>query len=160
MKVYMGVGGNLGNREQNLRNALKALEKQIGTLVAVSPVYETEPFGFDSNDRFLNIVVAIETILDPNEILERIRIIENRLGRERETGKYVSRTIDIDLLFYGNQIIDNAELIVPHPRLHERKFVLVPLCDIAPGFIHPVLNRSIKEILESSKDRSIVEKRD
>jgi 2-amino-4-hydroxy-6-hydroxymethyldihydropteridine diphosphokinase len=160
MKVYLGIGSNLGNREQNLENALQAMAQRAGNLVAVSPVYETEPFGFDSHDQFLNIVVVIETALTPYKILDQIRIIENGLGRKGETEKYISRTIDIDLLFYENQIIDSAELIVPHPRMHERKFVLVPFCDIAPEFIHPVLNRSIREILETSRDKSIVKKQD
>jgi 2-amino-4-hydroxy-6-hydroxymethyldihydropteridine diphosphokinase len=160
MNVYLGIGGNLGNREQNLEFALKALAKQAGSLVAVSPVYETEPFGFVSDNQFLNEVVVIETELSPSELLGIIRKIEHGLGRKRKNEKYISRTIDIDILFYENQIIENTELIVPHPRMHERKFVLVPFCEIAPDFIHPVLHRTMREILEASKDKSIVTKLD
>jgi 2-amino-4-hydroxy-6-hydroxymethyldihydropteridine diphosphokinase len=154
MKVYLGIGTNLGNREKNLEKALSALEKQAGRIVASSPVYETEPLGFISDKMFLNMVVIIETKFSPDKLLNCIRSIEKGLGRKRETGKYVSRTIDIDLLFYENQIIENTELTVPHPRMHERKFVLVPFCDIAPDFIHPVLKRSVKELLDSTQDKS------
>jgi 2-amino-4-hydroxy-6-hydroxymethyldihydropteridine diphosphokinase len=158
MKVYLGIGGNLGNREKNLEIAIKALAQKAGTLMAVSPVYETGPLGFKSNDQFLNLVVVLETELTPVKILNCIMNIENGLGRKRRKGKYVSRTIDIDLLFYENIIIENSELIIPHPRMHERKFVLVPFCDIAPDYIHPVFQRSIRELLDSTEDKSIITK--
>jgi 2-amino-4-hydroxy-6-hydroxymethyldihydropteridine diphosphokinase len=156
MKVYLSIGGNLGNRELNLENALIALTQNVGTIEAASPVYETEPVGFESDNQFLNMAVIVETFLNPYAIIDQIRIIENKFGRKRQANRYISRTIDIDLIFYDNQIIDEKELIIPHPRMHERKFVLVPLCDIAPDFIHPILNQSIKEILENSKDESVV----
>ena len=156
MKVYLGIGGNLGDRERNLGNALKYLERLVGVPVVISQMYETEPVGFDSDDKFLNIVVIIETNLNPLEILDQIRIIESTLGRVRGPDKYVSRLIDIDIIFYGDQIIENEKLTIPHPRMHQRNFVLIPFCDIEADFIHPVFHRSVKEILDISNDRSIV----
>jgi 2-amino-4-hydroxy-6-hydroxymethyldihydropteridine diphosphokinase len=156
MKVYLSIGGNLGNRKLNLENALIALAKRLGIIVTVSHVYETEPIGFESDKQFLNMVVLIETTLNPQEIIDEIMIIENDLGRRRVADQYISRTMDIDLIFYENQVIYKEGLTVPHPRMHERKFVLIPFCDIAPDFIHPVLHQSIKEILETSKDTSTV----
>lgn len=156
MKVYLSIGGNLGQRESNLENALKALVQKVGKPVAVSPVYETEPVGFTSDDKFLNMVVILETAFDPFEILDQISIIESSLGRKRGPDKNVSRQIDIDIIFYDDLIVRNERLTIPHPRMHERNFVLAPFCDIEPDFIHPVLHRSIRELFKDSGDKSIV----
>jgi 2-amino-4-hydroxy-6-hydroxymethyldihydropteridine diphosphokinase len=156
MEVYLSLGANLGNREQNLASAISAINNLTGKSVAVSHIYETVPVGFESNDLFLNMVVAVETDLTPFKLLDEIKNIEISLGRIREHGKYISRTIDIDILFCDDQIIESSELMVPHPRLHERRFVLVPFCDIDPDFIHPILQKSIKELLFNLKDTSRV----
>jgi 2-amino-4-hydroxy-6-hydroxymethyldihydropteridine diphosphokinase len=156
MEVYLGLGANLGNREQNLASAISAISNLTGKSVAVSPIYETVPVGFESKDLFLNVVIALETDLSPFRLLDEINDIEIKLGRTRKDGKYISRTIDIDILFCDDQIIESPELIVPHPRMHERRFVLEPFCDIAPDFIHPVLHKSIKELLFNVKDTSRV----
>jgi len=156
MKAYLSIGGNLGQRELNLEIALEELEKNVGKAAAISQVYETEPVGFQSDYKFLNMVVILETLLNPFEILDQVRIIESNLGRKRFADKYISRVIDIDIIFYGDQIINNEKLTVPHPRMHERNFVLVPFCDIEPDFVHPVINKSVKEILGISTDRSMV----
>ncbi|PIE86441.1 MAG: 2-amino-4-hydroxy-6-hydroxymethyldihydropteridine diphosphokinase [Bacteroidia bacterium] len=125
----------------------------IGDIIHESSIFETEPWGFDDESYFLNKVVMLKTQLLPTEILAQIRIIENLLERKRKTIGYEGRTIDLDILFFNNEIIDSKpELVVPHPHLHERKFVLIPLNEIAPNFIHPVLLKSVKELVYECGD--------
>jgi dihydroneopterin aldolase/2-amino-4-hydroxy-6-hydroxymethyldihydropteridine diphosphokinase len=158
MEVFLGIGANLGNRENNLKEAVARVEEYIGKVTAFSSIYETEAWGFQTEDEFLNMVLKVETKLKPSGLLGRILMIESLLGRIRITKQYSSRVIDIDILFYGNKKINDVELIIPHPRLHERKFILVPLCEIAPDLIHPVMNKSIAALLKSCKDESKVKK--
>lgn len=156
--VFMGIGSNLGNREKNLRLAVNRIMEVTGCDVTESSVYETEPMGFHADTRFLNMVARIETDFTPGVLLSVILDIELSMGRKRNMHHYASRVIDIDILFYGNEIINDKSLIVPHPRLHERKFVLVPLAEMEPGFVHPLFNKTIFSLLESCTDRSVVVK--
>ncbi len=154
--VFLGIGTNLGDRESNLKEAIAGIEKHIGRVINSSSVYETEPWGFKAEQEFLNIVVKVETELIPTDLLEAILVLEKKLGRIRSENQYSSRVIDIDILFYENEIINSEELRVPHPLLHERKFVLVPLCEIEPELVHPVLKKSVTWLLEKCEDKSNV----
>lgn len=155
-KVFLGIGTNLGDREDNLRGALQMIEEKIGVIFAKSKVYETEPWGFETESLFLNMVVGVETKLSPKSLLERILMTEAFLGRLREGRKYCSRLIDIDILFYDNRVIDMPELQIPHPRIPERRFTLVPLCDLSPDYVHPVLNKTLAQLLDECKDKGRV----
>ena len=157
-KVILGIGTNLGNREDNLKKAVDGIRENIGTVVQASSVYETDPWGFKSEDKFLNMVVKVETMLTHSGLLGRILMIESLSGRVRSEKQYSSRVIDIDILFYNDIVIDEASLQIPHPRMHERKFVLVPLCEIEPEMIHPVLKKSFASLLKTCMDKSNVTK--
>jgi 2-amino-4-hydroxy-6-hydroxymethyldihydropteridine diphosphokinase len=156
-KVFIGLGSNLGDRVENLREAKSRIGELIGPVVEESPVYETEPWGFESDNEFLNMVLCAETALSPSGLLGRILMIESQLGRIRGEARYSSRNIDIDILLYNSEIINETALIIPHPRMHERRFVLVPLNEIASELKHPVLKKSIKELLYACSDTSKVE---
>jgi 2-amino-4-hydroxy-6-hydroxymethyldihydropteridine diphosphokinase len=153
-KVYLGIGTNLGDREKNLRDSIVKIEKHIGRVLRSSPVYETAPWGFDAENDFLNMAAEVETSLSPDEIMKQILMIESTLGRDRDQDRYSSRVIDIDILLYDDLVIDQKGLKVPHRLMHERRFVLVPLCEIAPDIIHPVLKKSISSLLTACRDRS------
>ncbi|MDO9340042.1 MAG: 2-amino-4-hydroxy-6-hydroxymethyldihydropteridine diphosphokinase [Bacteroidales bacterium] len=154
--VFLGIGTNLGNRGNNLKEAIARIEEHIGPVLKSSSVYETEPWGFQSGDEFLNMVVKVETKLIPAGLLERILMIESLLGRVKGEKQYSSRVIDIDILLYEGMVIDEKSLKIPHPLMHKRKFVLVPLCEIEPELVHPVLNQSIAFLLKTCKDKSKV----
>lgn len=156
--VFLGIGTNLGNREINLEQAVAGIEENIGTVLQSSSIYETDPWGFESKDKFLNMIIKVETTLSPSLLLEKIKIIESLLGRVRGGMQYSSRLIDIDILLYEDLIVDEERLVIPHPLMHERKFVMVPLCEIAPEMIHPLLKKSIAELLKICEDRSEVRK--
>src|SRR5271157_5263317 len=148
--IYLALGTNLGDRIANLRAAIEALSPEIN-VIAESKVYETPPWGYENQPAFLNMAVKGETALEPESLLKRLKQLEVQLGRE-QSFHWGPRLIDIDILFYDNLILKSESLIIPHPRLHERAFVLVPLAEIAPDFIHPVLKKTIKELLASSVD--------
>jgi 2-amino-4-hydroxy-6-hydroxymethyldihydropteridine diphosphokinase len=156
--AFLGLGTNLGDREENLKKAIENISAFAGEVISFSQIYETEPWGFRSEDHFFNMVIQIKTNLKPVDLLKQLLKIEIQMGRARGTEKYSSRIIDIDILLYENEIINKPYLKVPHPMIQERKFVLVPLCDIAPGMIHPVLNKTFKILLEECDDESIVKK--
>ncbi|TAL63263.1 MAG: 2-amino-4-hydroxy-6-hydroxymethyldihydropteridine diphosphokinase [Bacteroidetes bacterium] len=154
--VFLSIGTNLGNRGNNLKEAVARITEHIGSVLESSSVYETEPWGFQSRNQFLNMVLKVETELTPSGLLGRILMIEAMLGRVRNQKLYASRIIDIDILLYEDQVIDEESLKIPHPEMHERKFVLVPLCEIGSKMIHPVLNKSIASLLKRCKDKSKV----
>ena len=148
-KVYLGLGTNLGNKEENLTRAIEHLSLVLGPCAAQSPFIETAPWGFESNNSFLNCAVAFDTHLAPLELLDATERIERELGRtlKSEDGNYHDRIIDIDILLYGNTVIESERLIIPHPLMHLRDFVLMPLAEIAPDTVHPTLNNSIAGLL-------------
>jgi 2-amino-4-hydroxy-6-hydroxymethyldihydropteridine diphosphokinase len=156
-RVFLGLGSNLGDRADNLQQAKNRIGESIGPVVSASSVYETEPWGFESDNEFINMVLCAETDLSPSGLLGRILMIESQLGRIRCETRYSSRTIDIDILLYDSEIINEEALIIPHPRMHERRFVMVPMAEIAPLFIHPVLKKTMKSILKSCHDTCKVE---
>lgn len=150
--VFLGLGTNLGDRENNLSMAVKMIGEEIGKVTDCSSVYETEPWGFRSDNPFLNMVVKVRTSLRPSGLLGRILMIEAKLGRLRSGKGYKSRTMDIDILLYGNDIIKKEDLEIPHPGIAVRRFVLEPLCELAPDMIHPVLKVTFTELLEKCGD--------
>jgi 2-amino-4-hydroxy-6-hydroxymethyldihydropteridine diphosphokinase len=155
--VYLLLGSNLGNRELYLKNAIELISNQLNRVECLSSVYETQSWGKTDEPDYLNQVVQLKTALTAREVLNRVLSIENQLGRRREE-KWGSRTIDIDILFYGDQVINEPGLIIPHPEMHKRRFTLEPLAEIAPGLVHPVLNRSIFNLKTDLKDNLIVKK--
>ena len=150
-KVYLALGANLGDKQVNLSSATDRIAEEIGVLSAVSSVYETKPQGFESNNNFLNMMVCVETLLSPAEILNITQSIEKELGRTQKTkDAYADRIIDIDLITYDNLIIRTKDLQLPHPLFHQRRFVLEPFNEIAPDYVHPVLHKKVREMLEES----------
>ena len=150
-KIYLSIGSNKGNRYSFIKEALRLIRKDIGKVVLMSKIYETKSWGFHSDD-FLNICIMIKSELLPAELLNKLKNIEDRIGRIRNSTKILAREIDIDILFYSDKIVDDEDLIIPHPRLHLRNFVLYPLNDIASDFIHPILLKPINELLEECED--------
>jgi len=146
------LGGNSGNRMDYLRRAVDMLRVEVGRVVALSSVYESEPWGFNDPCWFLNLVAVVETELAPFSLLQCIHRIEHELGRQRSHDGYHARTIDIDILLYGNQIIDIPGLEIPHPRIAERMFVLQPLAELAPNLEHPVLHCTMEQLREKCAD--------
>lgn len=155
--AYLSLGSNVGDRFQNLREATARL-REVGDVLAVSPLYETEPVEFTEQAWFLNCAVALNTDLEPRELMARLLGIEREMGRER-TVKKGPRTIDIDVLLFGDEVISTPELTVPHPAMHQRRFVLEPLAEIAPGVRHPVLKKSVSELLSGLPAGDAVVKR-
>jgi 2-amino-4-hydroxy-6-hydroxymethyldihydropteridine diphosphokinase len=152
--VFLGLGGNQDDRWLLLEQAKAMVSQNVGTIIKESSVYETPPWGFESKDYFLNQVIQVVTPLEPETLIQELQAIESSLGRIRGAQQYASRSMDIDLLFYGNRILQTDNLQVPHPRLHLRNFVLLPLNEIAPAYIHPILKMNIKELLAVSSDDS------
>jgi 2-amino-4-hydroxy-6-hydroxymethyldihydropteridine diphosphokinase len=138
IRAYVGLGANLGDRERTLREAVEALGAEKGIeVVSVSTLRDTEPVGVGEQPRFLNGAAELETTLTARELLDRLLAVEQRFGRVRTSGEHGPRTLDLDLLLYGDEAIDEPGLTVPHPRLHERRFVLEPLAELAPGLVVP-----------------------
>lgn len=148
--VYLGLGTNLGDKVANLRAAVSQIEKKIGKVVSLSSFYETAPWGFASEHTFLNAAACVDTSLSPLEVLRCTQEIERRLGRteKSEGGVYHDRIIDIDLLLYNKVVMHTPELVLPHPLMLERDFVMKPLVEIAPNVIHPVLGKKLSECIK------------
>ena len=152
--IYLSLGSNLGDREANLRAAIERLEAPDVRVVRTSPVYETEPLDYTHQRWFLNLAVEAETGLNPMQLLARIGKIERALGRVRTVVKG-PRTIDIDILLYGQAVVRSATLEIPHPRMAERRFVLAPLADLAPGLRHPVTDKTVREMLAAAPAQTV-----
>ena len=155
-EVYVGLGTNLGDKEQNLRDAVQKIEEQVGKIVSLSAFYVTAPWGFSSDNSFLNAAACVETKLSPLEVLQETQMIEKELGRTQKSVNrmYSDRLIDIDLLLYEDLVLSvisasGVELTLPHPLMAERDFVMKPLAEIAPGLVHPVLGKTVKELTSS-----------
>ena len=156
--VYLSLGSNLGDKPNYLQHALFSVQKKVGGILRISPVYESSSWGFEA-ENFLNCCVSLQTELLPQELLAAILDIEDSLGRKRsEEDGYISRTIDIDILYYGNETVVHENLVIPHPELPHRKFVLRPLADVAPQFYHPVLNKDSRNLLQECRDKGDLEK--
>lgn len=153
--LCVALGSNMGDRRAKLIDALHALNEQIGSVAAVSPFIETAPQGFDSDGLFLNAAALLRTDLRPEAILHRTQSIEQRLGRLQKSNPrdgYADRPIDIDLLLYDSLVIETDQLTIPHPLMHKRDFVLLPLSRIAPTWVHPVLNRTIIDLFHDVRN--------
>jgi 2-amino-4-hydroxy-6-hydroxymethyldihydropteridine diphosphokinase len=157
IKIFLSLGTNLGNQEANLSAAIAEICENIGNISLLSGIYETEAWGFESESNFLNQVIMLETNLNPAQLINSCLNIEKKMGRERKlTGNYESRIIDIDILFYGDSIVNEDKLCIPHPLMQNRRFILEPLYEIAPDFIHPLLGKSISKLLEECADTGTV----
>lgn len=152
-EVYLLLGSNEGNRKENLSRASAHIEQRCGKIVQVSSLYETEAWGLKEQNAFLNQALMIQTSLTAPLLLAELKTIEKETGRT-ETVKWGPRVIDIDILFYGTEIIELPELKIPHPYLHQRRFTLVPLNEIAKDFVHPGFKKSMKQLLEECMDES------
>ncbi len=151
--VYLSLGTNLGDKEENLRKAIQLIGERVGNVMSLSAFYETAPWGFASDNSFLNAATGIETTLEPLAVLAEAKAIEKEMGRlqKTENGVYTDRIIDIDLLLYDDLILNTPELTLPHPFMTERAFVMEPLIEIAPDVIHPVLKKSFNVLWEEKK---------
>ena len=153
--IFLSIGSNLGDKSENIKTALKFLELKVGKVKSISSIYETKALGFDGPD-FFNLCLSIQTEYSPEEVLNRLLKIEILMGRVRmDQRKLISRKIDMDILFYDDEIISSEKLQIPHPRLQNRNFVLYPLIEIAPNLKHPVLKTSISALIAKCSDKLI-----
>lgn len=147
MTAYIGIGSNLGDREQNVNGAVELIGLRAGRLIASSSLFETPPWGVVDQPAFINSACAIETTLSPQELLLTLRAIEDEMGRDRGALRWGPRLIDLDILLYDSLILDEPNLRIPHPHMHERIFVLAPMVEIAPEAVHPVLGACMEDML-------------
>ncbi len=159
-KIFLGIGGNLGDKRENFRKVHLQIKEKLGSIMNLSSLYETPPWGFHAEENFWNQVLEIESSLSPHDLLNRIQEIEKEFRRKRHSKKYTSREMDIDILYFDDMFLEEDDLIIPHPLLHQRLFVLVPLVEVAPDFKHPLLRQSSRQLLEACKDESIIKKVD
>ena len=155
---YVLFGSNMGDKENIFAEACLLINNRCGVITAVSSSYESEPWGFEASEWFLNRLIVVDTDLNPEAMLRELLAIEAELGRVRHPEKegYTSRTADLDILYYGQRVIVTPTLTVPHPRLHLRRFALMPLCEVAPELLHPVFQVTQRELLHRCTDQSIV----
>jgi 2-amino-4-hydroxy-6-hydroxymethyldihydropteridine diphosphokinase len=147
--VYISVGSNMGSRRENCRRGIEALAGSEGCrLTATAPCYRTEPVGFTEQDWFVNTVVRVESNLSPPVLLARLKEIETEVGRRPSSVRFGPRMLDMDILLFGDRVLNESALSIPHPRMHERRFVLVPFCDIDPEIVHPTLGLKMITILQ------------
>lgn len=151
---YIVLGSNMGDKFTLLNNAIEIIECRCGKVIKKSSLYESEPWGFVSDENFVNRAICVETELSSHDLLKELLQIESELGRVRKENQvgYASRPIDLDIIYYGDMINNDDFLTLPHPRMHQRNFVLMPLCEIAPDFIHPVFKVANKTLLERCDD--------
>jgi 2-amino-4-hydroxy-6-hydroxymethyldihydropteridine diphosphokinase len=157
-QVFLGIGGNIGNKRLNFNKVHILIEKKIGNIIGKSSIYETPPWGFLAEEDFWNQVLHINTDLSPEELMEQTFEIEMQFGRKRDAEYYVSREMDIDVLYFDDLCVENEVMIIPHPRIPQRLFVLIPLAEIAPAFIHPVLQLTNRQLLEKCIDESSIKR--
>ena len=151
--VYISVGSNMGDRLQNCRQGITALNRSgESRIIAQSRMYMTEPVGYKDQGWFINMVVKLETANDPFELLDIINKVQRAAGRKRDVIRYGPRVLDLDIIFFGQRVIQTPRLEIPHPRMHKRRFVLQPICDIDPQFRHPILGCSVRDLLENLQD--------
>ena len=157
---YVLFGSNQGDRQQIFELACLYINNRCGQITAVSSAYESEPWGFEADEWFLNRLVELQTELSPDDLMAELLDIENELGRVRhpEVDGYTSRTADLDILYFGSQVVDTERVTAPHPRLHLRRFALLPMCELNPDFVHPVFQLTQSELLELCPDDSVVNK--
>lgn len=155
--VFLLLGSNLGNRQMYLSEAIRHIHNEIAPVIRTSSLYQTQAWGKTDEPDYLNQVAELKTGLSPEEILKRILNIEKTMGRKREE-KWGSRIIDIDILFYDSLVISGPELTIPHPEMHKRRFTLEPLNELIPGFVHPVLGKTIAELKNELNDSLLVKK--
>ena len=153
-KVYLSIGSNKGNRSVLINKAIDEIDKKIGKIISRTSIYQSKSWGFDSND-FYNLSLLIDTDIEPKSLLINLKKIEKSMGREDIDGSYSDRFIDIDILFYDNIIIDSEDLKIPHTKIEIRKFVLVPMLEIADDYVHPILNKTIRQLNNECDDQGI-----
>lgn len=152
-KAYISIGTNIGNKRGNLIKAAALLAERVGDVLALSAIYETEPWGYESTNTFLNAALILETDYSPLDLLAATRLIEIEMGRiEKTHGTYQDRIIDIDILLYDELVMHTDSLTIPHPLMHKRKFVMEPLMEIAPQVVHPLLHKTMKELYDVLDD--------
>ena len=157
-QVFLGIGGNVGNKRDNFDKVYTFIQNELGGITKRSSIYETPPWGFEANDNFWNQVLLIETKFSPVELLQRIAKIENSFGRERVSGNYNSRQMDIDILYFDELVFKTENLTIPHAHIPQRLFVLVPLAEIAPDFVHPQLKTTSLQMIENCTDSLVIKK--
>jgi 2-amino-4-hydroxy-6-hydroxymethyldihydropteridine diphosphokinase len=157
-EIFLGIGGNIGDKKSNFKKTYINIEAGLGRITRRSSVYETPPWGFSAKENFWNQVLLIDSRLSPGELLTEIHKIEGLFRRINTEGKYKSREMDIDILYYDNIFLNTGDMIIPHPLIQQRLFVLVPLNEIAPGFKHPLLRLTSRQLLQDCKDESVIKR--
>lgn len=152
-KAYVSLGSNLGNRKKKLSDAVQMLQEKVGSIIDSSAIYETESWGNENLPSFYNQVICISTTLSATELMKTLLQIEEQMGRKRKSSEnYSSRTLDLDVIYYNNEVISEEHLQIPHPHLHKRNFVLLPLMEIARDFVHPIFNKNTAQLVAECTD--------